>query len=729
MSCKYYSDIHLQKIPTSIEEALECYRVFPTLSREKCVPKRIYLFPLQKLLRRDVQMVRDISMRIVNEVEKLLEGLYGRNIKAKDLAVSGLCEQFPGLKAQLRDFQSLLDDFTLVFQEQVKPLMISVRAFEMEDQVLFRLLEEKRASPFGLQKLSDWLENKEREMNYLTKNLKNLQLPDVEMALSPDELDSFLLDLKAENVLCFRFKVMPRTDAYLSLMSRYLKEKDTETSRDESPSSWYENRQELQEGLEYFRGMHEAQRERGFRFVVTQEVPATASESLYEIVYYNKRVAMPYPPPLIPGTPRAVAVTENSIEVKWDPPACAANSVKGYLVSYKSDIDEEWNTHVVDGNIAGATLGGLLPNTEYFFKRVSGRMQYHGIYGDANSNTEAFSFCATGAEQLDIGIYRREQVERCNQDGYAHSMVAWVTEQTRWNGIGVINLDSHIYSIRATNRRIKNTRDGEEVDLTGGIWGGMRNRVFFFRDRKTFVVEVGRDPSWIPPSDQIIQSLPSLSPFHVSYSTCLIPCPVPENRFYFFGAHSKVKSGAGVFIPSEGEGTWLLLPGLPSHIEMVAGTSLHNGCIFIVGGLDYRKMNKSKLAFLYDPREGRKYVRLPDVPEPIVGAAAMEMKETGIILAGGLTDTAEGSEVSSQVRIFELRARKWEIFPSLRSPRAFLGLGKDPNDQLIAIGGYMDHRNPETMEVMGKSEEDTLEWKEYPLPHPFKRCGRPSVLL
>ncbi|CAG0882414.1 unnamed protein product [Darwinula stevensoni] len=700
MTCRYHGDITLQKTPTSVEEAIECYQSFMTLSREGCVPKRIHLFPLQKLVERPAGMVREISMGVVNDVETFLEGLHEIKMKANDLAESSVCDRFRGIKAQLNTFRSHLERFKSDLQEKLVPLLKSARASGEEEIILSGLVREKRSSPYNLEKLTDWLENKESGIKTLENCLK--QLTGIKMSFSPHGFDSVLLDLDAQHVLCFRFKVIPRTDSYLRLMSRYLNEEEIETSPDEIPSSWHENRkcwQNLRVGLEYFRDVFRAykrggSRERGFHFVMTQDGGGDVlshdesdGDSPYEIVYYHNGKERPNLPPWKPGTPKAQTVTGDSISVTWDPPAFGAESVRGYLVSYKSDVDERWDEHEVRGHTTEATLDHLSSSTNYVFKGVA----------------------------------------------------SWFMDETGWRGIGVLYLNPPKYSFfRAINDVFQDISDGEEVNMGYGTWGGIENRVFLFQGKKTFVVPVARKSSWIPPSDQSVRSLPSLtSPFYVFKATCLVPCPVPENRFYLFGGMSEDEkrslSDAGVFIPSEGGGTWLPLPPLPRKIAGAAGTSLKDGSVITVGGLDFETNEMLRTVYLFDHREDGRYQPLQDIPEPISRAAATVWRDTHVVLTGGVTGNGVDS---SQVRLFDLRAGKWEVsstWPCLQSTRIFHGLGKDTRDRVVALGGlrFGPLHTMEVLETNGVEQEGghTWKWDEYPLPHSIKSCLFPRVLL
>ncbi|CAG0897189.1 unnamed protein product [Darwinula stevensoni] len=281
-------------------------------------------------------------------------------------------------------------------------------------------------------------------------------------------------------------------------------------------------------------------------------------------------------------------------------------------------------------------------------------------------------------------------------------MVARVKNESGWEGLGVFSLDILNSSfLPVLNETFNNGKHREKVNVKNGVWGGIEETVFLFRERSTFTVKLAEYPKSTPSLDQCIPCLPYVSsPFHFSSDTCLISCSLPGKRFYLFGgddgnatqvirSHSKPRemSGAGVFIAEEG-GTWLTLPQLPESIAMATGASLEDGSCLIFGGVDWNERKILKTTYMFDHREGNIYKQLPDIPQPVCGGAATLWKGKHVILIGGIT--AE-TETSSQAWAFDLRAQRWEFpstLPSLNTPRSNLGLVEDSQGQLIAIGGY-----------------------------------------
>ncbi|CAG0898896.1 unnamed protein product [Darwinula stevensoni] len=373
MTCTYHGDIGLAKTPTTVEEAIETYKILPELARQKCVPKTIYLLPLHTLFDRSMRMVREIGGGITNDVETLLEGLHELNVRANDLAASPLCDKFPGMRTQLKKFNFLLDLFRRNFQESLLPLVKTVRASDDDEDILSNFLKEQASSPFQYKKLSNWLHVKEAEVRVIEKYMERLQ--GVRMAFSPPEFESVIHDLTFRFVVCFKFKCIPDKDSYLHEMSRYLRPKEKVRSPPGAfPKKWYKNEEAvkgLREATKYFFGLFKACRQSNdIQFVVTQKIPAAWSSSLCKIVCYMDGILETFLPPGRPGIPRALKKMGDYIKLTWDPPVRGAESIQGYLVSYKADGSEEWDTCKVQTNSSKTTVGGLRSNTKYVFKKI-----------------------------------------------------------------------------------------------------------------------------------------------------------------------------------------------------------------------------------------------------------------------------------------------------------------------------------------------------------------------
>ncbi|CAG0885908.1 unnamed protein product [Darwinula stevensoni] len=323
-------------------------------------------------------------------------------------------------------------------------------------------------------------------------------------------------------------------------------------------------------------------------------------------------------------------------------------------------------------------------------------------------------------------------------------MVAEVKAKDGWGGIGVFSPSTSLKPVyKAMFPSIIDEKNGKYEKLKNVTWGGIHNRVFVFKGRKTFMVETDNPKQLQRRRKQasLMQYIPSLrsrAPFSVSRLTCLTPCRGSSKGFYLFGEFQNdgewSQSNAGAFIPSCEK--WFPLPPFGLKLTKVAGTSLENGTIFLLGGEHCGKRNRVvKSVCLYDVRVGKRYSTLPDIPEPICEAAATVLSGRQLLLVGGSPDQATSS---NQTSVLDLNNLKWDsssssssYIPRLHSPRRSLGLGRDTLDQVMAIGGKGSNGKPlKTMEVLEADGGNfPWRWNEYPLPDSLEACILPSVFL
>ncbi|XP_048825993.1 stonustoxin subunit alpha-like isoform X6 [Brienomyrus brachyistius] len=76
LSCKFYGDFALEQNPVSFQDAVKIYTTLPGLLGEKgenAVPVRVWLLPLEILDSSAARLVRQISVRLINETQSVIE--------------------------------------------------------------------------------------------------------------------------------------------------------------------------------------------------------------------------------------------------------------------------------------------------------------------------------------------------------------------------------------------------------------------------------------------------------------------------------------------------------------------------------------------------------------------------------------------------------------------------------------------------------------------------------
>ncbi|CAG0885348.1 unnamed protein product [Darwinula stevensoni] len=261
-------------------------------------------------------------------------------------------------------------EFKAKFQQKITPILKTVRACGAEEVSLSKIVEQTIASSLNNENLSVWLKGKDVEIKTLEKYLEFFE--EVPVAFAPGDVCIITNDPKITCAICFAFGVGPKTEPFLERMSTYLKEEGLDSSSlgRETPQFWFDDleiMQALQADTSTFLSFFEANKSKcNLKFFVTEMQLEKAS---HEIFLYESGVRSRFVPPGIPGAPKALEVTKDTIQLSWEPPCHGLEFVEGYQVSYRPlTCDDEWFEHAVTENIVNATIKDLIPNRRYAFR-------------------------------------------------------------------------------------------------------------------------------------------------------------------------------------------------------------------------------------------------------------------------------------------------------------------------------------------------------------------------
>ncbi|CAG0902838.1 unnamed protein product, partial [Darwinula stevensoni] len=347
--CKYHGDLLLPKNPTTFQDCIDLYKLLPTLSsQENSVPKWVHLYPLHKLDNRAVQIIREISMGIVQDIEGILEALQAAKVRANDLADSIVSHHFSGIRVQMATFKSLVDRFKTNFQKRILPQLKSVRGCLDEETSLSKIIQESIESPFNKEKLYIWLAEKETETKILERYLEFFK--GATLAFAPGDFFNVIHDMKITHAVSFVFQVTPKTDEYLEQMTQFVDGKmDGFSLKQDIQTFWYKDKkiiEALQTNARHFMEFLNANESHShLKFVVTEY---QLREKIHDIVLYERGVPRSFVPPGKPGVPKLIKVTHNSIHFNWKPPLCGSENLEKYEVLYKStEANDSWKEHTI----------------------------------------------------------------------------------------------------------------------------------------------------------------------------------------------------------------------------------------------------------------------------------------------------------------------------------------------------------------------------------------------
>uniref|UniRef100_A0A3Q1EVI9 Stonustoxin-like helical domain-containing protein n=1 Tax=Acanthochromis polyacanthus TaxID=80966 RepID=A0A3Q1EVI9_9TELE len=165
----------------------------------KAVPVKVWLLPLTSLDSSAAKLVCQISIRLVQEAQRVLEDFSELEMRSNDALRSPTVQQFPQIGEKMKDLKEMCSEFKLEFQRTLAKKLPSIRGGGEEEAELAEILKKRHSSPFNSKNLNCWMDCKGREISILksfTKIMKNTKTISSEAGLD-EELFS------AKHAVCF----------------------------------------------------------------------------------------------------------------------------------------------------------------------------------------------------------------------------------------------------------------------------------------------------------------------------------------------------------------------------------------------------------------------------------------------------------------------------------------------------------------------------------------------
>ncbi|XP_039373366.1 uncharacterized protein LOC120392695 [Mauremys reevesii] len=385
-NCKFHGDFALEKNPTNFQDAMKIYSTLPKLlgdSGEKAVPVKVWLYPLTKLDSRAAQLVREISLTLISDAQTTMEELIELNMRCNDMVKNPITTSFPEIKLKIQQFRDLCKQHRQTFQKQLAGLLPSIRGGGKEEGALVDILSCKNQSPFNIQSLSEFLNTKEKEMNYVNSYLRILS--NVEVVSSQSELDEIVLDPELDFIVSFTFTSLHEEEPYLSNLKQWLQTQFIRETHDlasassvaEKPKSkvWFKEKEintksrKSAKSLSCFVSVNKSNGTT--RFIVAsvpdKDNPGT-SIYLYE---EGELVSTNFEPPSKPLPPLIGGIRHDRVQLTFNPAAYGRAAISGYRAEYRIVGQENWMAVDVNNTQVTFTVTGLCANTEYQFRYVA----------------------------------------------------------------------------------------------------------------------------------------------------------------------------------------------------------------------------------------------------------------------------------------------------------------------------------------------------------------------
>ncbi|XP_043107718.1 LOW QUALITY PROTEIN: uncharacterized protein LOC122353892 [Puntigrus tetrazona] len=402
VTCTFYGDVQLPSNPASFEEALKVFADLPTLLGEKkalAVPVRVWLHPLNKLRSR---AFADVGVDLIAAVESAIESLNTAEMRCGDLLKDSPALTFTAFRDKIIQMQENCASYKTRLAKRLGSLLPSIRGGLLKETALNDLLQEHRESPFRRSELAEWLKERERESEIVKSVLRQLQDAG---ARADVDVDVMLMDLEVENVVCFVFTSLGRTDALLlqqkACLSPSEKDRNNDNRSGAKRTSWLspEIRKAMRRNLKTFKSLIDSEDRKPARFIVSSSEMENNPGSCVLLYESECDEAVCFTPPSKPSCPVTEEVKENSVSLKV-PPACSSTEELRLLCKAKQD--SVWKSKAVMKDENTVTLTDLRAGTEYEMVCAAvGKLNYT-VYSDATEvTTEGRS--STSTEETSTG--------------------------------------------------------------------------------------------------------------------------------------------------------------------------------------------------------------------------------------------------------------------------------------------------------------------------------------
>ncbi|XP_053873642.1 stonustoxin subunit alpha-like [Malaclemys terrapin pileata] len=382
-SCTFYGDFALENNPVTYLDAMEMYSTLPKLlgdNGEKAVPVKVWLYPLQLLDSKAARLVREISITLIFDAQTALEQLTELAMRCNDMMKNPIATTFPKIKQKIQQFKDLCQQDRQTFQQQLARILPAIRGGGVEEGALVDILKSKEQSPFNTQRLNEFLDTKEREMNLVDSYLTRLQ--NVEVVSSETELEKVVLSHEHDSVVSFTLTSIHNKEPYLSDLNFWLQRQFLEKIHDSASASspyeksnskqWFEDEEIRRKARKFaksfldFTNVNKSQAKT--RFIVAsvpdEEHPGTA------IYLYGdgELVSTNFEPPSKPLPAQIDGIRHDRVQLTFNPAAYGRAAISGYRAEYRIVEQENWTAVNVNNTHGTFTVTGLRANTEYQFR-------------------------------------------------------------------------------------------------------------------------------------------------------------------------------------------------------------------------------------------------------------------------------------------------------------------------------------------------------------------------
>ncbi|XP_067309668.1 uncharacterized protein [Pseudorasbora parva] len=323
----------------------------------------------------DVIHLRVIEKKLTMATNSVIENLSFTENKCSELLKDTRTNAFTAFRKKIEDMKRFCQIYRQDFNKRSQSLIRSVQACEEETCALTNLLQAHDESPFNTQDLKEWITGKEKERNTVGEFLQQLLGFGAEVNMS---LDTVLLDIKVENVVCYMFSSLEQPDELLSEQEKYMKAQTTWKNPGTTPRTftWLSGyiREKMRENLIIFKELMKSHDNQSTKCIVSSQDHQKHPGSCILLYEHGCDEAVCFTPPSKPACPFTEEVKGQTVVLKVPPSYSATVELR---LLYKPKQDTVWTSEPVLKDQHTVTLTDLRAETEYEIKcEALGKFDY-----------------------------------------------------------------------------------------------------------------------------------------------------------------------------------------------------------------------------------------------------------------------------------------------------------------------------------------------------------------
>ncbi|XP_067279247.1 neoverrucotoxin subunit alpha-like [Pseudorasbora parva] len=352
IACTFHGDFRLGQNPTTFTEAIDAFKKLPTILKqnpENAVPIKVWLYPLSLLNEKAAKLEREITARLVSNIEDLMEELGGVERTYNDLSRKTVVNVFGDIKERLQSFQNSFSIYKSMLLKEVARVLPAIRGGEMGENSLEDIQKIHYSSPFKADMLNQWSVGVKSEIDLLSTHINMLDGVTTE---DSDRLNNIFLNLNVDVVVCLTFTSLKYEDPYISALKEFLKSDKFKVLDGEqnmvsvaSVTKWFNDPaviSKMRETLNLFKSSSEANKdEKRYRFIMSAISDPSSPGSSIRLYEKGKLTDTQFQPVSKPPPPEVKDVQKRSVSLKLQ--KSPTGETVQYRVEYRQVKEEQWH--------------------------------------------------------------------------------------------------------------------------------------------------------------------------------------------------------------------------------------------------------------------------------------------------------------------------------------------------------------------------------------------------